>query len=98
MVLEAWAAGTPVVTSDVGSCRELVEGFSEEDRQLGTAGEVVAIADPQATSRAILSLLRDPQRWHAAQAVGLERVRRYYTEELMLARYRELYREGTESA
>ena len=34
----------------------------------------------------------------AAQAVGLERVRRYYTEELMLARYRELYREGTESA
>ena len=38
------------------------------------------------------------ERWQAAQAVGLERVRRYYTEELMLARYRELYREGTESA
>jgi glycosyltransferase involved in cell wall biosynthesis len=59
---------------------------------------VVAIADPQATSRAILSLLRDPQRWHAAQAVGLQRVRRHYTEELMLARYRELYREGTGNA
>jgi len=98
VVLEAWAAGTPVVTSDVGSCRELVEGSTEEDRQLGSAGEVVAIADPQATSRAILSLLRNPERWKAAQAVGLERVRRYYTEELMLARYRELYREGTESA
>ncbi|CAD5108743.1 GT4 family glycosyltransferase PelF [Zestomonas carbonaria] len=98
VVLEAWAAGTPVVTSDVGSCRELVEGSSAEDRDLGQAGEVVAIADPQATARAILSLLRNPQRWQATQAVGLQRVRRYYTEELMLARYRELYREATESA
>lgn len=98
VVLEAWAAGTPVVTSDVGSCRELVEGSGPEDRDLGLAGEVVAIADPQATARAILGLLRDPQRWRQAQAVGLQRVHRYYTEELMLARYRGLYREGMESA
>ncbi len=56
------------------------------------------IADPQATSRAILALLRNPQRWQAAQAVGLQRVERYYTEALMLGRYRGLYREATEIA
>ena len=96
VILEAWCAGTPVVSSDVGSCRELIEGGEPEDRALGMAGEVVAIADPQATARAILSLLRDPQRWQAAQASGLARVRRYYGEALMLQRYRDLYRAATE--
>lgn len=91
VILEAWAAGTPVVSSDVGSCREMIEGGDAEDRALGKAGEVVAIADPQATSRAILDLLRTPPRWKAAQAAGLLRVNRYYSEALMLQRYRDLY-------
>ncbi|WP_417663541.1 GT4 family glycosyltransferase PelF [Pseudomonas sp.] len=94
VILEAWAAGTPVVSSDVGSCREMIEGVAGEDRSLGRAGEVVAIADPQATSRAIVSLLNDEQRWHDAQAVGLKRVNTYYTETLMLQRYRTLYRDA----
>lgn len=96
VILEAWAAGTPVVTSDVGSCRELIEGCDAEDRDLGRAGEVVAIADPQATARAILDLLHQPQRWQAAQASGLARVNRYYSEALMLERYREIYRAAVE--
>lgn len=98
VILEAWAAGTPVVSSDVGSCRELIEGGSAEDRDLGIAGKVVAIADPQATSAAILELLRSPERWLAAQASGLARVNRYYTEALMLQRYRDLYQAATENS
>ena len=97
VILEAWAAGIPVVSSDVGSCRELIEGGIAQDRDLGLAGEVVAIADPQATSRAILGLLRDPQRWQAAQASGLQRVHRYYGENLMFERYRTLYRAAMEA-
>lgn len=98
VILEAWAAGTPVVSSDVGSCRELIEGAPDEIPALGRAGEVVAIADPQATSRAIVNLLNNPERWHAAQAVGLQRVNRYYTEAMMLDRYRNLYRNATGEA
>lgn len=98
VILEAWAAGTPVVSSDVGSCRELIEGGSAEDRDLGHAGKVVAIADPQATSAAILELLRSPSRWQAAQASGLLRVTRYYTEALMLQRYRDLYQAAMENS
>ncbi|AZP69948.1 DUF3492 domain-containing protein [Pseudomonas poae] len=97
VILEAWAAGTPVISSDVGSCRELIEGGSAEDRDLGIAGKVVAIADPQATSAAILELLRSPERWKAAQASGLLRVNRYYTEALMLQRYRDLYQAAMEN-
>lgn len=97
VILEAWASGTPVVSSDVGSCRELIEGVPGEDRSLGLAGEVVAIADPQATARAIIDLLSSPQRWQSAQTAGLERVSRFYTETLMLERYRNLYREAMRS-
>ena len=97
VILEAWAAGIPVISSDVGSCRELIEGGVAEDRDLGLGGEVVAIADPQATSQAILGLLRSPGRWQAAQASGLQRVHRYYGENLMFERYRALYRAAMEA-
>ena len=97
VILEAWAAGTPVISTDVGSCREMIEGGSTEDRDLGHAGKIVAIADPQATSTAILELLRSPQRWQAAQASGLLRVNHYYTEALMLQRYRDLYHAAMEN-
>ena len=97
VILEAWAAGTPVVSSDVGSCREMIEGGTAEDRDLGRAGEVVAIADPQATAQAIIDLLRGPQRWSDAQASGLLRVHRYYSEALMLQRYRALYHTAMET-
>ena len=85
-----------MVSSDVGSCRELIEGADAEDRALGRAGEVVAIADRRPLRGRSSPLLRNPQRWQAAQAVGLQRVERYYTEALMLGRYRGLYREATE--
>lgn len=92
VILEAWCAGTPVVSTDVGCCRELIEGVGEEDRALGVAGEVVAIADPQGTAKAILRLLRNQSAWSQAQQSGLTRVHRYYGEALMLQRYQEIYR------
>ena len=94
VILEAWCAGTPVVSTDVGSCRELIEGVGEQDRALGTAGEVVPIADPQATARVIQRLLQNPERWHAAQRAGEQRVQERYSDELMFARYSRLYRDA----
>lgn len=96
VILEAWSAGTPVVSSDVGSCREMIEGSSEQDKVLGLAGEVVSIADPQATAGAIMRLLGSPERWQKAQAVGLQRVQQYYSDQLMFERYRQLYRTALE--
>ena len=91
VVLEANAAGVPCVTTDVGSCRELIEGGSPEDKALGASGAVVGIADPSALAQAVTGLLTSSERWHAAQQAGIERVRRYYTEAGMLAQYREVY-------
>lgn len=97
VILEAWSAGTPVVATDVGSCRELIYGTTEEDQAIGAAGEVVAIADPLATSRAICNILSQPSYWQQLQQNGLERVTRFYSEALMLERYRTIYRNAIET-
>jgi glycosyltransferase involved in cell wall biosynthesis len=91
VVLEGFAAGVPAITTDVGSCRELIEGETAEDRALGSAGLVVQLANPAAFAAAVLSLLGDDVRWQAAQQAGLARVRRYYTRAQMIDRYRILY-------
>jgi glycosyltransferase involved in cell wall biosynthesis len=94
VVLEAFASGLPCLATDVGSCRELIEGRNEEDRALGAAGSVVSIADPEGTAEAALELLNDASRWGEAQQAGLARVARYYDDKLMFSSYRSLYLEA----
>jgi glycosyltransferase involved in cell wall biosynthesis len=91
VVLEAYAAGVPTVTTDVGACRQLVEGLVGQDRELGAAGAIVQIADPEAFAVAMLKLLKDPVAWPAAREAGIRRVERYYTNAIMEDSYRGLY-------
>jgi glycosyltransferase involved in cell wall biosynthesis len=97
VILEGYAAGVPCVATDVGSCRQLIEGLDGEDRALGASGAVVGIADPQGLAEAAIALL-EPGRWRAAQQAGIRRVERYYTDDLMFGRYREVYRQALETA
>ena len=95
-VLEAFAAGVPVVATDVGSCRELIEGRDPQDRARGVAGAVAPIASPDRLARAAIDLLRDPERWRRAAAAGADRVEALYTRERMFTEYRALYRGALE--
>ena len=94
VLLEGFAAGVPAVATDVGSCRQLLYGLNAEDQALGAAGEVVGIAEPQALAHAAVNLLSDSVRWHAAQAAGIARVERYYTQDRMFSDYRLLYQKA----
>lgn len=94
VILEAYASGLPVIATDVGACRELVEGRTPEDRALGAGGTIVPIADPEATARAAVELLRDPARWRAAQEAGIRRVETHYTRAIMIDAYRRVYEEA----
>ncbi len=97
-ILESFAAGVPVVATDVGACRELILGASPEDAALGPAGSVVPIANAAALAGAIRAILSEPPLWHAMSGAATARVERYYTESRMFAAYRSLYRFDAESA
>jgi glycosyltransferase involved in cell wall biosynthesis len=81
------------VTTDVGACRELVEGRTPEDRAHGAAGAIVPIADPEAVAQAALAVL-EPARWRAARAAAVRRVEAHYTEARVFDAYRQIYQEA----
>jgi D-inositol-3-phosphate glycosyltransferase len=69
VALEAAACGVPVVASDVGGLRSLVDD--------GVTGHLVESRDPVAFAARIDALLADPGRAAAMGAAGAERSRRY---------------------
>ncbi len=97
VILESYAAGVPCVTTDVGSCRQLIYGIGPQDEALGAAGAIVHIADPQALAEACVPLLTDAARWNAASQAGIARVEALYTQGLMFDSYRQLYQDAIEA-
>ncbi len=92
VLLEAGAAGIPCVATDVGSCREIIEGPADEWPRAGAGGKVVGLMDPQAVAEAIRELLLDPELRQARGEALRTRVHRDFTSEQSAARYAALYR------
>lgn len=96
VILEGFAAGVPCVATDVGSCRDLIEGgIDEDDIKIGVAGAITGIANPGALAKEYLRLLDFSNgSWKKAQQASLERVEKYYRQELFLDDYRKIYDEA----
>ncbi len=94
VILEAFAAGLPVVATDVGACSELINGRSGEDAAIGRAGRIVGLADPEALAAACIELLDNSTAYAAARAAAIRRVERYYTRRQMLDSLRMSYVEA----
>jgi len=82
-VIEAMAAGRPVVASRVGGLPEVVED--------GVSGVLVAPRDPKPLTDAVTALLADPARAREMGEAGRERVRRLFSRDAMLAGTRAVY-------
>jgi glycosyltransferase involved in cell wall biosynthesis len=93
VILEAAAAGIPSVATDVGACREMILGRSDEAPKLGEAGAVTPLANPAATARALQWLLTDAEAYERCGRAARERVRRYYNKADLDEAYRRLYDE-----
>src|SRR5688500_16637156 len=83
-VLEAMAAGLPVVATDVGGTAEAVEH--------GVTGVVVPPQDPGALTEAISGLLDDPERASRLGEAGRRRVDEQFGIERMIAGTLDVYR------
>ncbi len=91
VLLEGFAAGVPAISTDVGSCRQLIYGLDDADRALGPAGVVVPVATPQDLADRALLLLGHTDMWQMARRSAIARVEKYYTDTLMFDRYRQVY-------
>ncbi len=96
--LEGFAAGIPSVTTDVGSCSELIHGGSEDDKALGSAGKIIPIANPALFAEAVIPFLTDREKWQAASKVAIQRAETYYDETEMLDLYYNIYLDNIEAS
>jgi len=82
-ILEAMAAGKPVVISDVGGARELVEN--------GRTGLLIPAGSATAIERALKELLEDPEKRVSLASAGREYVSREFSIGQMMESYRRAY-------
>jgi glycosyltransferase involved in cell wall biosynthesis len=83
-VVEAMAAGLPVVASGVGGLLELVES--------GRTGVLVAPDDPRALADAIEDLVNDPSRARSLGDAARRTIAEHYSFERMVHAFEDLYR------
>jgi polysaccharide biosynthesis protein PelF len=90
-LLEAGAASIPFVATNVGSCREILEGRSDEAPHLGAGGIVTNVVAPGEIARALQTLLENHDQRRAMGAALKSRVEKFYRSEQASAAYTELY-------
>lgn len=89
ILLEAMACRVPVVATNVGACREIIEGFDPKHPK--PCGIVVPVTAPDATARAIGRLLGNAHLREKLGNTGRQRVEQYYSDKSMLAAYARTY-------
>lgn len=91
VVLEAGASGIPFVATNVGSCREILEGRPDEIPNLGPGGIITDVVDHVAIANACERLLRDPVMRREYGQTLKNRVSATYTSQKAAQAYTDLY-------
>lgn len=86
VVIEAMAAGTPVIGTDSGAIPEILEG--------GALGTLVPPEAPAAIAAALNHLLAEPARYRAKVEAARLRVQELYSPAILATRVAEVYRES----
>ena len=91
VVLEAGAAGIPFVSTDVGSCREIIEGPVTEYPRLGHGGVVTHLAAAEEIAEACGRMLLDHGLRRGSGEALRSRVAAHYTSQKAANAYTSLY-------
>ncbi|MCX0371703.1 GT4 family glycosyltransferase PelF [Clostridium perfringens] len=89
-VLEGMAAKKPYITTNVGSCKELLYGNNDG---LGHCGIVVPVMGYYQMAQSIIKLSRDEDLRKEMGEIGFKRASLFYTQEQFIENYRKIYRE-----
>jgi glycosyltransferase involved in cell wall biosynthesis len=81
-ILEAMAAGIPVIATGVGGTPEVVDKAS---------GTLFTSRNPRALAAALAALAGDPGRRHAMGAAARRRVEAHFAVDRMVTEYRQVY-------
>ncbi|MED1568638.1 GT4 family glycosyltransferase PelF [Bacillus paramycoides] len=88
-ILEGMASGKPFVSTDVGSCSELIYGLEDG---IGPAGIIVPVMNYVKMAEAIVQLAGDPELRSKMGGNGRKRVADVYTKESFIERYKQIYK------
>lgn len=88
-IIESFAASRPCIATDVGCCREMVEGGEGDD--LGMAGFCIPPMHKPALTNAMARLCRSEELRTAMGKAGKQRALRYFTHEKMVQSYQNVY-------
>lgn len=91
IILEAGAAGIPVVATDVGGCREMVMGRNDENPKLGPGGGIASLSNAQSIAYEIQQLLTDKELYARCSEAMRNRVYQYYHKDQQNEAYHTLY-------
>lgn len=91
-ILESFSAKKPVIATDVGNCRGLIEGEGDD---LYSAGIVTRVMDVKGIADAIVILANNKVLRDQMGRVGYDRVTQKYRYEMMIDQYREVYERYT---
>ena len=97
VLLEAGAAGVPSVATDVGSCREILEGFSQDSVQ-GHGGVVAPVGDALAIAAGLEKILTNDDLRMRMGGVMKKRVENTYNKTIVDKIYNDLYEGFLEGA
>jgi polysaccharide biosynthesis protein PelF len=87
-ILEGFACKKPFIATNVGSCRELIEGLNDE---FGPAGFIVPVMHYEEMANRILYLAKNPNLMKTMGENGFKRVKAYYQKDKVISDYRSIY-------
>jgi len=91
VLLEAGAAGIPCVATNVGACREIIEGAGEEDDPREPGGFITDLVSPQQVADCVCKLLHSKALRQRLGENLRRRVRRRYATCIAQGSYAKLY-------
>jgi glycosyltransferase involved in cell wall biosynthesis len=91
-ILESLAASRPVVATDVGACRELIEGNGLDG--FGSAGMVIPPMHQSELLGALVEMCKNPDLRTEMGEAGQRRIRALYEHDDMVEKYQRTYQEA----